>query len=594
MRNLKNDQQNDVVKGNLKVLPELFAYLKPYKKQVIGAVIAMLVAAGTVLALGQGVKALVDYGFVARNEKLLHDAAFAIIAIIGIMAVSSYMRFYLVSWLGERVVADIRTQVYRHLLHLSPAFYEVNRTGEMISRLTNDTTLIQTVISSAVPVALRNLLLFVGGLGLLFWASAKLTSLVLLGVPLVILPIILFGRRVRGLSKQVQEKVAEGGAHIEQSLNAIRTVQAFSQEDSDAEQFRAKVKSSFDLAIYRNRFRGLLSSAVISIVFGAITIILWVGGQDVLAGRMTAGELTSFIFYAVIVAGSVNALTEIYGDLQKAAGSAERLFALRDAVSPVPVPPQPVALPAQPKGALRFENVTFAYPLAPERTILKDFTLSVAPGETVAVVGPSGAGKSTLFHLLLRFYDPQGGQVLFDDNPVRDFDPVAYRRLFALVSQEPFIFAASVRENILYGDPSADTVATIDAARRANALEFIERLPQGFDTHLGEKGVRLSGGQKQRVAIARALLRQPKVLLLDEATSALDSLAEQEVAAALDALDGQMTRLVIAHRLSTVRAADRIIVLDKGGIEAMGTHDELLSRSSLYQELSRLQFTHNA
>ena len=580
-------------KVNMRILPRLFQYLRPYRLQVAGAVLALIAASSTVLALGKGIQALVDKGFAAHNTALLHEAALAMMGIIALLAAASYARLYLVSWLGERLIADLRSEIYRHLLTLSPAFYETNRTGEIISRLTTDTTLVQTVVSSAVPIALRNLLMFCGGIVLLAAASAKLTGMVLLGVPLVILPVILFGRRVRGLSRRVQEKVAASGAHIEESLNAVRTVQAFSNEAIDSQNFRAKVEDSFQLAIYRNRFRGILAAAVIAIVFGAITAILWIGGQDVLAGRMTAGELTSFIFYAVIVAGSVNALTEIYGDLQKAAGAAERLFELRDAVSPVMVPAEPQPLP-RPEGEgtalLAFEHVTFAYPLAPQKPVLREFSLTIAPGETVALVGPSGSGKSTLFHLLLRFYDPMAGRVLFDGLDIRSFDPVAYRRLFAVVSQEPFLFSTSVRENILYGDPAATPEAVRDAAQRANALAFIERLPEGFETHVGEKGVRLSGGQKQRIAIARALLRKPRVLLLDEATSALDSLSEQQVAAALDDLDHGMTRIVIAHRLSTVRKADRIIVLNEGRIEATGRHGELLDTSPLYAKLAALQF----
>lgn len=579
-------------KPNLGILRRLFRALRPYRLQVVGAAVALLVASTTVLALGKGVQALVDKGFAARNPDLLHSAALAMMGIIAVLAAASYARLYLVSWLGERLVADLRSEIYRHLLSLSPAFFETNRTGEIISRLTTDTTLVQTVVSSAVPIALRNLLMFCGGIVLMAVASAKLTGLVLLGVPLVILPVILFGRRVRGLSRQVQEKVAASGAHIEESLNAIRTIQAFSNEARDSQRFDGKVGESFDLAIYRNRFRGVLAAAVIAIVFGAITGILWMGGQDVLSGQMTAGELTSFIFYAVIVAGSVNALTEIYGDLQKAAGAAERLFELRDAVSPVAAPAEPRPLPLTDGASpvLAFRNVTFAYPLAQQKQVLREFSLTLNPGETLALVGPSGAGKSTLFHLLLRFYDPGAGQVLLNGQDIRNFDPVAYRRLFALVSQEPFLFSTSVRENILYGDPTASTAAVEDAARRANALEFIARLPDGFDTYVGEKGVRLSGGQKQRIAIARALLRQPRVLLLDEATSALDSLSEQQVSAALDALDHGMTRIVIAHRLATVRSADRIVVLNDGGIEATGRHDELLASSSLYHQLATLQF----
>jgi ATP-binding cassette subfamily B protein len=582
-----------MTRPNLGILRRLFQYLRPYRVQLAGAALALLVASSTVLALGKGIQALVDKGFAARNPELLHSAALAMLGIIALLAAASYARLYLVSWLGERLVADLRSEIYRHLLTLSPAFYETNRTGEMISRLTTDTTLVQTVVSSAVPIALRNLVMFCGGIVLLAAASAKLTGMVLLGVPLVILPVILFGRRVRGLSRQVQEKVATSGAHIEESLNAVRTVQAFSNETRDGQQFRAKVEDSFQLAICRNRFRGMLAAAVIAIVFGAITAILWIGGQDVLAGRMTAGELTSFIFYAVVVSGSVNALTEIYGDLQKAAGAAERLFELRDAVSPVAVPAAPQPLPLYNGGGgleLGFEDVTFAYPLAPHKPVLRNFALTIAPGETLALVGPSGSGKSTLFHLLLRFYDPLAGRVLLGGQDIRQFDPVAYRKLFAVVSQEPFLFSTSVRENILYGDPNASSEAVIDAARRANALTFIERLSDGFETHVGEKGVRLSGGQKQRIAIARALLRQPRVLLLDEATSALDSLSEQQVATALEELQGGMTRIIIAHRLSTVRKADRIIVLNEGRIEAIGRHNELLEVSPLYAKLAALQF----
>jgi ATP-binding cassette subfamily B protein len=581
----------DAPKGTLKTLPLLFRYLSPHKGKMALACLGMFTAAITVLALGQGMKMLVDKGFAAHDQVLLQQAIWWIFALILLMAGASFTRSYTVSWLGERLITDLRRDIFAHLLTLSPRFYDENRSGEIVSRLTADATLVQTVVSSSVPTALRNIVMFTGGAGMLAYTSFKLTALVFCGVPLVLLPIMLFGRKVRTKSKIVQEKIAEASAQLEESLSNIRTVQAFSHEANDHAQFCGKIEESFMAAAARNFHRALLAATVISLVFGAVTLILWIGGQDVIAGNLSAGNLTAFVFYAVIVASSIGAISEIYSDLQKAAGATERLMELKNMPSDILAPNTVKSVPQS--GQLTFQNMTFQYPVGKE-PVLRDITLAIKEGEKVALVGRSGAGKSTLFHLALRFYDPQHGAVLLDGINVRDMDPVAYRRLFALVSQEPAIFATSVMENIRYGNVNATDAEIIAASKAAFADEFVSDLPQGYDTYLGERGVRLSGGQKQRVAIARALLRRPKILLLDEATSALDSLAENKVQQALELLGKDCTVLTIAHRLSTVQHADRLIVLENGTIAAEGTHNALLQSSTLYQQIAAMQFTQAA
>ncbi len=558
--------------------------------RIAGAGLALIVAAGSVLVLGQGLRALIDEGFGAGDGALLDRALFGLFVIIALLAAATFGRFYLVAWVGERVVADMRRAVFERMLALSAFFFESARVGEVLSRLTTDTTLLQVVVGSSVSVALRNVLLFLGGTVMLFVTSPRLAGLVFLIVPFVVLPIVFFGRRVRRLSRASQDRVADISAHGEETLNAIRTVQAFGHELIDGQRFGARVDDALATALRRNMARGLLTAFVIVTVFSAVGVILWIGGHDVMDGRISPGELSAFVFYAVVVAGSVGAVSEVIGDLQRAAGATERLLELMRIDSEIAAPPEPVPLPDPPVGTIYFEEVRFHYPSRPDTAALDAASFDVAAGERVALVGPSGAGKSTVFELLLRFYDPADGQVRIDGVDLREADPVELRARIGLVAQEPFIFSADAWENIRYGRPGATADEVRAAAEAAAAAEFLDALPDGFDTFLGEKGVRLSGGQRQRIAIARALLRDPAILLLDEATSALDSESERLVQDALDRLMAGRTTLVIAHRLATVQAADRIVVLDEGRIDAIGSHAELIRGNRLYARLAALQF----
>ncbi len=571
----------------------LWPFVRPYTPLYIGAGIALTITAGLSLSLPLAVRRVVDGFFDQRMGQVdLYFAAALVIA--AALAVGTGVRFYLISRLGERVVTDLRKAIYGRVIGMSPAFFERIMTGEVLSRLTTDTALVQWVVGSQVSVALRNLLTLFGGLALLFWTSPKLTLLVLVGVPLVLVPILTLGRRVRTLSRASQDRIADASAGASESLLAAQTVQAYTHEAASRAAFAALAEGAYTTAMRRIGTRALLTAIVIFLVFSSIVVVLWVGAHDVRQGEMTPGALVQFVIYAVMVAGSTAALSEVWGELLRAAGATERmveLLTLKDAVAD---PGHPVAISAPARGAITFEGVTFHYPARPEIPALNGVDLRIAPGETVALVGPSGAGKSTTFQLLLRFFDATEGRVMLDGTDVRDLALTDLRHQFALVPQEPVIFAATARENIRFGRPEASDAEVEAAAKAAAAHEFISRMPQGYDTWVGERGVMLSGGQKQRLAIARAILRDAPVLLLDEATSALDAESERLVQQAVDRMAEGRTTLIIAHRLATVKRADRIVVFEDGRIVAEGTHGALVTEGGLYARLARLQFTDGA
>lgn len=576
---------------NVGLLRRLLPFFRPYKLYLLAAAVALITAAVFMLMMPVALRRVIDLGFDAENVEFIDKYFLALIGVAGALAIATALRFYFVSRLGERVVTDLRRAVYDHAIGMSPRFFEKIRTGETLSRITTDTTLIQSLVSSSISIALRNLLLLAGGIVMLFITSVKLTALVLLGVPLVIIPIVLVGRKVRGYSRDAQDRIAESSAIAGETLLNIRDVQSYTQETTVRGQFGTAAEGAFFASNQRIKARSLLTAIVIFFVFTGVVSVMWVGARDVISGAMTAGELGQFILYAVLVAGAVGALTEIWTQAQQAAGATERLIEILDTEADIVAPANPVPLPDNAKGAIRFENVTFSFPSRPDDRALDGLNLSVEPGETVAIVGPSGAGKTTIFHLLQRFYDPTAGAISLDGVTLTTADPGDVRKRFAVVPQEPAIFAASVLDNIRFGRPDATEDEARAAAESAAADTFIDALPEGYATHVGERGVMLSGGQKQRIAIARAILRDAPVLLLDEATSALDAESERAVQDAFERLSKNRTTIVIAHRLATVKSADRIVVMEAGKAVAEGTHDELVDQGGLYARLARLQFT---
>ncbi len=576
---------------SLTALRLLLPFLRPYRGRVLMSSFVLVLASALVLGLGQGVRALIDSGFAAGDAARLNQAAAAMAAVVAALGLTTASRFYLVSWLGERVAADMRRAVFDRVLGLGPSTFETLRTGDVLTRLTTDTTLLQTLIGSAVSVWLRSALTASGALAMLVVTSPKLALIVVAVVPLVVVPLVLFGRRERALSRQAQDRVADLGAYAEETVNALRTVQAYTHEAVDRSRFGQRLEASVAASLRRIKVRSGLILAVIMLGFGAITFSLWVGGLEVVHGRLSGGALSSFVFYAMLVATSTTSMSELWGEVQRAAGSASRIAELLDESPTVAAPANPVRLPPPAPGGSRvtFDRVRFHYPSRPGQAALEGFDLQVEPGETVALVGPSGAGKTTVFQLLLRFYDPASGGITLDGADLRAADPDAVRRRIALVSQDPVIFGADVWDNIRYGRPDA-TDAEVLAAAHAASAGFLEDLPQGLTTFLGERGLRLSGGQRQRVAIARAILRDSPLLLLDEATSALDAESEAAVQQALARLAQGRTTIVIAHRLATVRRADRIVVMDAGRVVATGTHDALVREGGLYARLAALQF----
>ena len=577
-------------RSSSRLLASTSVFLKPYLTQITIASVALVFTAALTLGLVQYVRLIVDRGFVEGSTESLNTAILGFLIVAVLQAIGTFARFYWVSWLGERVTADIRKAVYKHIINLHPGYFEDNLSGEIQSRITTDTTLIQSVIGSSASIALRNLLMMIGGTLFLFITNPKLTSVVLLCIPLVIGPILFFGRKVRRLSRDSQDEIANVGAYVGESIQQIKTVQAYNQQAHNDGVFSRYVETAFNVAKDRILMRSVLITVVMTLVFAALAVMIWVGGQDVINGRMSAGELTAFVAYAVIVATAVGAISQVISELQRAAGAMERLIELLEAESLIQAPAVPAKLVDTFTGQLDFKSVSFAYPSRPDTLALNEVTLTVRPGESLALVGPSGAGKSTLLDLVLRFYDPLKGNLTLDGVDVRDLTPTELRSHIAIVSQQPALFTGSVIDNIRFGRPDASLDEVRAAAESAFASEFIELLPQGYDSFLGEAGVRLSGGQRQRLAIARAILNDPEILLLDEATSALDAESERKVQIALEKLMKGRTSLVIAHRLATVMNVDRIAVLENGRLIATGTHGSLLKDCELYANLAKLQF----
>jgi len=568
----------------------LLSYFKQYKLQLAGVMLALLVSAGAVLSFGRWIKLLIDQGFSKENSGMLDHALLLLLTAAAVLSLAAYCRYYLITRIGDNVVANIRRDVFRHLINFSPAFFETEKTGGIISRLTTDTVLIQSLVTTVFSQLVRNGLTFAGGLILLFVTSPKLTLYVLVIVPLAVLPIVILGKKVRKLSAATQLKIGDISAHIEETVSSYKTVQAYCREDLEAGKFESYLQNALAASQNRIKMRAGLTAMVILLTFAAVGLVLWIGGHEVLAGELSAGSLSAFIFYAVMLAGALGAISDVVGELQRALGATEGLSAIISTSSEIKDSNDAIALPEKTKGELEFRDVTFFYPSKKDKPALKNVNFRARAGEKIAIVGLSGAGKSTIFQLALRFYDPAFGKVLFDGIDIKDLQLKSLRSQFAIVSQEPFIFSGTARENIAYGREGTTEDEVIAAAKAAIAYDFIMRLPQGFDTYLGEKGMRISGGEKQRIAIARAILRQPKILLLDEATNALDAENEQMVQIALEKLMNNCTTIIIAHRLATILKSDRILVLNEGKIEEEGGHQHLIAAGGLYSRLAGLQF----